>query len=218
MLDIRTVGLAPDFVPYTDAWALQREIHAEVASGARADTLLLVEHEPVFTAGARTARHERPTDGTPVIDVDRGGKITWHGPGQLVGYPIVRLHEPIDVVAHVRRLEGILIDVLAGFGIDGYRVDGRSGVWVRRPLSEDKIAAIGVRVQRGVTMHGFALNCDNSLLPFSQIIPCGISDAGVTTVSEMLGRDVRPADVVDAVISAFQASFATSGDTAEVAA
>ncbi|PZU29915.1 MAG: lipoate--protein ligase B [Microbacterium sp.] len=210
MLDVQTVGLAPAFIPYPDAWARQREIHADVVTGTRPDTLLLLEHEPVFTAGARTARHERPTDGTPVIDVDRGGKITWHGPGQLVGYPIVRLREPVDVVAHVRRLESILIDVLAGFGIEGYRVEGRSGVWVRRPLSEDKIAAIGVRVQRGVTMHGFALNCDNSLLPFSQIIPCGISDAGVTTMSEVLGRDVRPADVVDAVIAGFQASFASS--------
>ena len=210
MLDVQTVGLAPDLIPYPDGWALQREIHGEVAAGTRPDTLLLLEHEPVFTAGARTARHERPTDGTPVVDVDRGGKITWHGPGQLVGYPIVRLVEPIDVVAHVRRLEGILIEVLAGFGVEGYRVEGRSGVWVRRLRSEDKIAAIGVRVQRGVTMHGFALNCDNSLLPFSQIIPCGIADAGVTTVSEVLGRDVRPADVVDAVSAAFQASFAAS--------
>ncbi|MBG0718244.1 lipoyl(octanoyl) transferase LipB [Microbacterium sp. 2C] len=216
MLDVQTVGLAPDLIPYPDGWALQREIHGEVAAGTRPDTLLLLEHEPVFTAGARTARHERPTDGTPVVDVDRGGKITWHGPGQLVGYPIVRLVEPIDVVAHVRRLEGILIEVLAGFGVEGYRVEGRSGVWVRRLLSEDKIAAIGVRVQRGVTMHGFALNCDNSLLPFSQIIPCGIADAGVTTLSEVLGRDVRPAEVVDAVIAAFQASFARA--SSEVAA
>lgn len=214
MLDIRTVGLAPDLIPYPDAWALQREIHAGVVAGDRPDTLLLLEHEPVFTAGARTARHERPTDGTPVIDVDRGGKITWHGPGQLVGYPIVRLHEPVDVVAHVRRLEGLLIDVLAGLGVDGYRVDGRSGVWVRRVLSEDKIAAIGVRVQRGVTMHGFALNCDNSLLPFSQIVPCGIADAGVTNLSEMLGRDVRPAEVVDAVASVFRASFAIATEVA----
>ncbi|MGV9193263.1 lipoyl(octanoyl) transferase LipB [Microbacterium sp. MC2] len=209
MLDIQTIGLAPQFVPYPDGWALQRRIHDEVVAGTRPDTLLLLEHEPVFTAGARTARHERPTDGTPVVDVDRGGKITWHGPGQLVGYPIVRLPEPMDVVAHVRRLEEVLIDVLRGYDVDGYRVEGRSGVWVRRPLSEDKIAAIGVRVQRGVTMHGFALNCDNSLAPFSQIVPCGISDAGVTTLSEVTGRDITPADVVEAVSAAFTASFAT---------
>ncbi|MGB4778108.1 lipoyl(octanoyl) transferase LipB [Microbacterium sp.] len=213
MLDIQTLGLAPDFVPYVEAWELQRRILAEVATGERPDTLLLLEHEAVFTAGVRTARHERPTDGTPVVDVDRGGKITWHGPGQLVGYPIVRLREPVDVVAHVRLLESILIDALARLGVDGYRVEGRSGVWVRRPLSEDKIAAIGVRVQRGVTMHGFALNCDNSLLPFSQIVPCGISDAGVTTISEVLGRDVSPADVLPTVQAAFAAAFA-----AEVAA
>ncbi len=213
MIDIQTIGLAPTLVPYAEAWALQRRIHREVVDGARGDTLLLLEHEPVFTAGARTARHERPTDGTPVVDVDRGGKITWHGPGQLVGYPIVALAEPVDVVAHVRRLEGLLIRVLSGFGVEGYRVEGRSGVWVRRPLSEDKIAAIGVRVQRGVTMHGFALNCDNSLLPFSQIVPCGISDAGVTTLSEAAGSSISPADVHDAVASAFQAEYA-----AEVAA
>lgn len=206
MLEVQTVGLAPDFVPYPRAWALQREVHAAVVAGERPDTLLLVEHEPVYTAGVRTARHERPADGTPVVDVDRGGKITWHGPGQLVGYPIVRLPLPVDVVAHVRRLEDVLIDVLAEYDVDGYRVDGRTGVWVRRPLSEDKIAAIGVRVQRGVTMHGFALNCDNSLAPFSQIVPCGISDAGVTTLSEVIGAHVSPADVVDAVASAFRAS------------
>lgn len=210
MIDVRTVGLAPTLIPYTDAWALQRRIHDEVVAGSAPDTLLLLEHEPVFTAGARTARHERPTDGTPVIDVDRGGKITWHGPGQLVGYPIVRLSEPVDVVAHVRRLEGILIHVLASFGVEGHRVDGRSGVWVRRPLSEDKVAAIGVRVQRGVTMHGFALNCDNSLLPFSQIVPCGITDAGVTTLSEAAGSHLSPADVLDVVVSAFAAEFDTA--------
>ena len=203
-------GFAPHYVDYRTGWQLQRDVHEEVVAGTRDDTVLLLEHAAVYTAGKRTAQRDRPTDGTRVVDVDRGGKITWHGPGQLVGYPIVRLHEPVDVVAHVRRLEGILIDVLAGLGVEGYRVEGRSGVWVRRLLSEDKIAAIGVRVQRGVTMHGFALNCDNSLLPFSQIIPCGIADAGVTTVSEVLGRDVRPADVVDAVSAAFQASFAAS--------
>ena len=164
----------------------------------------------MYTAGKRTEPQERPTDGTPVIDVDRGGKITWHGPGQLVGYPIVRRPEPMDVVAHVRRLERILIDVLQPLGVDGYQVEGRSGVWVRRPLSEDKVAAIGVRVQQGVTMHGFAINCDNSLAGFRGIIPCGITDAGVTTVSEVVGADVSPADIVDSVSAAFLAEYSTA--------
>jgi lipoyl(octanoyl) transferase len=208
MLDIQTAGLAPDFVPYLEGWDLQRRIHADVVAGTRPDTLLLLEHEAVYTAGKRTEVHERPTDGTPVVDVDRGGKITWHGPGQLVGYPIVRLHEPVDVVAHVRRLERLLIDALGEHGVDGYRVEGRSGVWVRRPLSEDKIAAIGVRVEKGVTMHGFAVNCDNTLAGFRGIIPCGITDAGVTTVSEVVGRDVGPADIIDSIVSAFQAEYA----------
>ena len=208
MLDIVTPGFAPEFVPYEDGWALQRSIHSEVVTGIRGDALVLLEHEAVYTAGARTTRHERPTDGTPVVDVDRGGKITWHGPGQLVGYPIVRLPEPLDVVAHVRRLEGILIDVLAEYGVEGYRVEGRSGVWVRRPLSEDKVAAIGVRVQRGVTMHGFALNCDNTLAGFRAIVPCGITDAGVTTLSELLGVDISPVEVVGPVVRRFQAEYA----------
>ncbi|KJL31951.1 lipoyl(octanoyl) transferase LipB [Microbacterium azadirachtae] len=213
MLDIQTVGLAPEFVPYLDGWDLQRRVHAEIVAGARPDTLLLLEHEAVYTAGKRTEPQERPHDGTPVVDVDRGGKITWHGPGQLVGYPLVRLPEPMDVVAHVRRLERLLIDVLRPLGVDGYQVEGRSGVWVRRPLSEDKVAAIGVRVQQGVTMHGFAINCDNTLAGFRGIIPCGITDAGVTTVSEVIGREVSPADIVDAVAAAFAGEYA-----AEVAA
>ncbi|MCK2036633.1 lipoyl(octanoyl) transferase LipB [Microbacterium sp. SSW1-49] len=208
MLDIVTPGLAPHLVPYLDGWDLQRRIHAEVAGGTRHDTLILLEHEAVYTAGKRTEAHERPTDGTPVVDVDRGGKITWHGPGQLVGYPIVRLPEPMDVVAHVRRLERVLIEVLRPLGVDGYKVDGRSGVWVRRPLSEDKVAAIGVRVQQGVTMHGFAINCDNSLAGFRGIIPCGITDAGVTTVSEVVGADVSPADILDRVTDAFTTEYA----------
>ena len=209
MLDIQTVGLAPAFVPYLDGWDLQRRIHAEVVAGTRPDTLLLLEHEAVYTAGKRTEPQERPQDGTPVVDVDRGGKITWHGPGQLVGYPIVRLPEPMDVVAHVRRLERLLIDVLRPLGVDGYQIDGRSGVWVRRPLSEDKVAAIGVRVQQGVTMHGFAINCDNTLAGFRGIIPCGITDAGVTTVSEVVGREIAPADIAAAVAMAFAAEYAT---------
>lgn len=211
MLAIETVGLSPDLVPYLDGWALQRRVHAEVVAGERPDTLLLLEHEAVYTAGKRTEPEERPSDGTPVVDVDRGGKITWHGPGQLVGYPIVRLPEPVDVVAHVRRIERLLIAALAEHGVDGYQVEGRSGVWVRRPLSEDKVAAIGVRVERGVTMHGFAVNCDNSLAAFRGIIPCGITDAGVTTVSEVVGRDVSPADVFDSIASAFEAEYAAVG-------
>jgi lipoyl(octanoyl) transferase len=208
MLEIMEVGLAPAYVPYAEGWALQKRIHAEVVAGARPDTLLLLEHEPVYTAGRRTEVHERPVDGTPVIDVDRGGKITWHGPGQLVGYPIVRLGEPVDVVAHVRRLERLLIAVLAQHGVSGYQVEGRSGVWVRRPLSEDKVAAIGVRVERGVTMHGFAVNCDNPLAPFARIIPCGIADAGVTTVSEVAGGVVPPAAVAATVARAFTEEYA----------
>lgn len=207
MLDILTAGLAPTYVPYLDGWELQRSTHRDVVDAVRPDTLILLEHEAVYTAGKRTEPQERPQDGTPVVDVDRGGKITWHGPGQLVGYPIVRLPEPIDVVAHVRRLERLLIDILRPFGVDGYQVEGRSGVWVRRPLSEDKVAAIGVRVQQGVTMHGFAINCDNTLAGFRGIIPCGITDAGVTTVSEVVGRDVSPADVVDAVAEAFAVDY-----------
>ncbi|MFV0320244.1 MAG: lipoyl(octanoyl) transferase LipB [Microbacterium sp.] len=208
MIDIQVIGLSPAPVPYLEGWELQRRIHAEVAAGDRPDTLLLLEHEAVYTAGKRTEPHERPVDGTPVIDVDRGGKITWHGPGQLVGYPIVRLPEPMDVVAHVRRIEGILIDVLRPLGVDGYRVEGRSGVWVRRPLSEDKVAAIGVRVERRVTMHGFAINADNTLAGFRSIVPCGISDAGVTTVSEVVGADVTPAALVEPVSAAFRAAYA----------
>ena len=210
MLDILTPGLAPAYVPYSDGWELQRRIHADVVDGTRPDTLILLEHEAVYTAGKRTEPQERPQDGTPVIDVDRGGKITWHGPGQLVGYPIVRLPEPMDVVAHVRRLERILIDVLRPFGVDGRQVDGRSGVWVRRPLSEDKVAAIGVRVQQGVTMHGFAINCDNSLAGFRDIIPCGITDAGVTTVSEVVGADISPADILESVSATFVADYSTA--------
>ncbi|CAL4859895.1 Octanoyltransferase [Microbacterium sp. MM2322] len=213
MIEIRTVGMSPDLVPYREGWALQRDLHAQIVDGRRGDTVLLLEHEAVYTAGARTAPHERPLDGTPVVDVDRGGKITWHGPGQLVGYPLVRLPEPVDVVAHVRRLEDLLIRVTRSFSVEGMRVDGRSGVWVDRGGSLDKVAAIGVRVQRGVTMHGFALNCDNSLEPFSRIIPCGIADAGVTTLSAILGRNLAPVDLLASVRDAFVDEFG-----AEVAA
>ena len=212
MLEIINAGLAPAFVPYADGWGLQRRIHADVAAGVRPDTLLLLEHEPVYTAGRRTEPHERPRDGTPVVDVDRGGRITWHGPGQLVGYPIVRLPEPLDVVAHVRRLEMLLIAVLRAHGLHGFAVPGRSGVWARASVSgqrEDKVAAIGVRVERGVTMHGFAINCDNSLDGFSGIIPCGIADAGVTTLSACVGAALGPADIVGTVSEVFEAAYAS---------
>ncbi|MEI5582410.1 MULTISPECIES: lipoyl(octanoyl) transferase LipB [unclassified Agromyces] len=208
MLDYVVTGLSANSVPYSEGLSLQRAVHQAVVSGDRPDTVILLEHEPVYTAGKRTAPDERPTDGTPVVDVDRGGKITWHGPGQLVGYPILRLAEPIDVVGYVRRLEAVLIDVLAGFGIEGRRIEGRSGVWIIRGGLEEKIAAIGIRVADGVTMHGFALNCSNSLEPYGRIVACGIRDAGVTTMSQVLGRTVSPADVVEAVRSRLDAEFA----------
>jgi lipoyl(octanoyl) transferase len=185
-------------VPYQEAWDRQRELHAAVVAGAAPDTVLLLEHPPVYTAGKRTEPWERPLDGTPVVDVDRGGKITWHGPGQLVGYPIVKLPDPIDVVAHVRRMEAMLIDVCAELGLVAGRIDGRSGVWVpaddRAPAR--KVAAIGIRVAQGVTLHGFAINCNPDLTWFDRIVPCGISDAGVTSLAKELGRDVPVAEVL----------------------
>ncbi|MGI8680144.1 MAG: lipoyl(octanoyl) transferase LipB [Jatrophihabitans sp.] len=190
-------------LPYLDAWARQRELHAEVVAGTRPDTTLLLEHPPVFTAGRRTEPWERPTDdGAPVVDVDRGGKITWHGPGQLVGYPIVRLADPIDVVAYVRRMERMLIAVCTEIGVTAAaQVEGRSGVWLpaddRGP--ERKIAAIGIRVAQAVTLHGFALNCDPDLTWFDRIVPCGITDAGVTSLSRELGRDVTVAEALPVV-------------------
>jgi lipoyl(octanoyl) transferase len=188
-------------VPYETAWAQQREIHAAVVAGTSDDTSLLLEHPAVYTAGRRTEPWERPVDGTPVIDVDRGGRITWHGPGQLVGYPIVRLADPIDVVAYVRRMERVLIDVCAEFGVVAGQVEGRSGVWLpadeQRP--ERKIAAIGIRVAERVTLHGFALNCNPDLTAYDTIIPCGITDAGVTSLSAELGRPVTIAEVLPIV-------------------
>lgn len=179
-------------IDYETAWQRQRELAAERAEDSGADTLLLLEHPSVYTAGKRTRPEDRPRDGTPVIDVDRGGKITWHGPGQLVGYPILRLADPVDVVEYVRRLEQALIRVCAEFGLRTGRVEGRSGVWLAadgdRP--ERKIAAIGIRVQRGVTMHGLELNCNSDMSEFDRIVPCGISDAGVTSLSAELGREV----------------------------
>jgi lipoyl(octanoyl) transferase len=184
-------------VRYEDAWQRQRELHEAVVAGDAPDTVLLLEHPPVFTAGKRTEASERPFDGTPVIEVDRGGKITWHGPGQLVGYPIVRLPRPLDVVAYVRAMEKMLIDVCAELGVGATRVEGRTGIWLRDP--DRKLAAIGVRVRRVVAMHGFALNCDPDLSWFDRIVPCGIADAGVTSLSRELGRDVTIAEVLPVV-------------------
>jgi lipoyl(octanoyl) transferase len=198
-IDVRQLGT----VEYRTAWQLQRDLaDARVTGGA--DTLLLLEHPAVYTAGRRTEPHERPVDGTPVVDTDRGGKITWHGPGQLVGYPIIGLAEPLDVVNYVRRLEESLIKVCADLGLETIRVDGRSGVWVPggggRPAR--KVAAIGVRVARATTLHGFALNCDCDLRAYAAIVPCGISDAGVTSLSAELGRTVTVDDVRAAVAAA----------------
>ncbi len=203
MIDYVDTGLSANSVPYLDALEQQRALHAAVVAGRAPDTVILLEHESVYTAGKRTEPDERPTDGTPVIDVDRGGKITWHGPGQLVGYPIIRLAEPIDVVGYVRRLEGMLIDVLAELGVHGHRVNGRSGVWVSGDGADAKIAAIGIRVASGVTMHGFALNCSNDLAPYDRIVACGIRDAGVTTISRELGRLVTPRDAAAVVRESF---------------
>ena len=187
------LGLAPNFVDYQSAWGIQREVHAQVVSGERPNTVLLLEHDGVYTAGKRTEDEERPLDGTPVIDVDRGGKITWHGPGQLVGYPIMRLPEPIDVVGYVRWLEQVLIDSISELGLYTERVEGRSGVWAPVGDTHVKIAAIGIRVAEKVTMHGFALNCNNSLDAYETIIACGIKDAETSTISKLLNRDVTPA-------------------------
>lgn len=196
-MPLEVIHLGED-VDYHQAWEKQRQIHAEVVSGERGDTILLLEHSPVYTAGKRTEIHERPmaTQTTPVIDVDRGGKITWHGPGQIVGYPIFRLPDPIDVVAHVRRIEHMLMAVCADFGVNTDQVEGRSGVWVTNPKPERKVAAIGIRVSQGVTQHGFALNCNNSLDAYHAIVPCGITDATVTTLSQELGRNVSVAEVL----------------------
>lgn len=187
------VALAPSFIGYEEAWALQRAVHSEVASGKRDNTVLLLEHSAVYTAGKRTDDIELPKDGTPVTETDRGGKITWHGPGQLVGYPIMRLPRPIDVVGYVRWLEQVLIDSIAEFGLKTERVEGRSGVWAPVGDSHVKVAAIGIRVAEHTTMHGFALNCNNSLEPYETIIACGIADAKTSTLTELLGREITPA-------------------------
>ena len=180
---------------------MQRELHEARVADTAPDTVLLLQHPPVYTAGKRTEPWERPLDGAPVIEVDRGGKITWHGPGQLVGYPIVKLPRPLDVVAYVGRMEQLLIDVCAEFGLSTMRVPGRTGVWLHAEADrpQRKVAAIGIRVSRRVTLHGFALNCDADLSWFDRIVPCGINDAGVTSISAELARKVAVADVLSVI-------------------
>ncbi len=213
-VDVRSVAT----IDYSQAWGLQREAVGARADGNGPDVLLLLEHPSVYTAGKRTEEHERPADGTPVIDVDRGGKITWHGPGQLVGYPIIKLADPIDVVHYVRRLEEALINVCDQLGVRTGRVEGRSGVWLAADDrgAERKIAAIGIRVQRGVTMHGFEINCNADLSAFDRIVPCGIADAGVTSLSKELGRDVPVEEVLpvarDAVLAALEGTLPVSDE------
>lgn len=207
MIDYVVAGLSANSVPYNEALELQRAKHDDVANGRSPDTVIFVEHPSVYTAGKRTEDSERPQDDTPVIDVDRGGKITWHGPGQLVGYPILTLMEPIDVVGYVRGLETILISALAAMGLESNRVDGRSGVWIG---DDKKIAAIGIRVSRGVTMHGFALNCDNSFEAYDRIVACGIVGAGVTSISRELGRKVTTEQALPFMCEAFSSHMAVT--------
>ncbi|GAA0809145.1 lipoyl(octanoyl) transferase LipB [Spirilliplanes yamanashiensis] len=184
--------IRPGLIDYREAWDAQKRLHAAVVAGEQPDSVLLLEHPGVYTAGKRTEPWDRPTDGTPVVDVDRGGKITWHGPGQLVGYPIVRLTEPVDVVAFVRRTEDLLMAVCAEVGVETERIEGRSGAWVRADHRgpDRKVAALGIRVARGVTMHGFAINADCDLSAFDRIVPCGLRDAGVTSLTAERGRRV----------------------------
>lgn len=196
---VEHLGLAPDYVDYRQAWELQTRYHDDVVAAERDSTLLLLEHEAVYTAGKRTEEHEKPADGTPVIDVDRGGKITWHGPGQLVAYAIYRLNDPKDVRLFVEQIEQSIIALMTEYGIPTRTIEGRAGVWLdadeKGPAR--KIAAIGIRIHDGVTMHGMAVNCSNGDDGFGSIIPCGITDAGVTSMTEELGRTVTPADIAE---------------------
>lgn len=194
-VEFTEIGFAPNFIDYSSAWNQQRTIHDAVVSGTVGNTVLLLEHSPVYTAGKRTEDHERPFDGTPVINVDRGGKLTWHGPGQLVMYPIVRLKDPHGIREYVHVLEEIIIETLAAVGVSGLRVEGRAGIWLPADATgpERKIAAIGIRVHDGVTMHGIAINANNDLAPYTQIIACGITDAGTTTLSTETAQDISPA-------------------------
>ncbi|RGE23718.1 lipoyl(octanoyl) transferase LipB [Leucobacter sp. wl10] len=205
-VEISIAGLDPGFVPYDEGLRLQREAarrararDPERPSEARG-TVLLLEHEPVYTAGRRATPDEYPTDGSPVVAVDRGGRVTWHGPGQLVGYPVVVLRPGVGVVDFVRRLEGVLIDVSSEFGVCGYRVEGRTGVWARGASGDEKYAQIGLHAKDRLMTHGFALNCSNSLEPFARFVPCGIADAGVASLSTLAGTAVTPSDVVPVLL------------------
>jgi lipoyl(octanoyl) transferase len=183
-------------VEYLSAWDKQRELHHKIVTENHPDIAVLLEHQNVYTAGRSTKPEDRPTDSSPIFDIDRGGRITWHGPGQIVCYPIMKLDDPVDVVAHVRRLELLIMNVCSKLGLETTQIEGRSGVWVKgNGLPDKKIAAIGIRVAKKATMHGFALNCNNSLDAFRNIVPCGIGDADVTTISLELGRDVSVAEV-----------------------
>jgi lipoyl(octanoyl) transferase len=197
--EFERVGFAPDYVEYTAGLEKQKATHAQVVAGTRPDTVLLLEHSSVYTAGKRTELSELPDDGSEYIETNRGGKITWHGPGQLIGYPIMRLPKPIDVVNYVRYLEQTLIDVIAEFGITGQRVEGRTGVWVQSGAELVKVAAIGIRVSEKVTMHGFALNCNNSLAPYEHIVACGISDARSSSLSELASSEITPVEAATLV-------------------
>ena len=192
MPEFKRISFAPEFLDYQAGMDLQQRVHAEVVSNKTPNTVLLLEHSPVYTAGKRTEEHELPDDGSAFYETNRGGKITWHGPGQLVGYPIMHLPQPIDVVAYVRWLEEVLIQVIANFGVVGQRVEKRTGVWVETDSGLEKVAAIGIRISEKVTMHGFALNCNNSLEPYEHIVACGIDDAKTTTLSRLTGTEITP--------------------------
>ena len=205
-LEFSRLGLAPDFVDYMEGWDVQRELHGKVVASEAPSTVLILEHAAVYTAGNLTEDHERPLDGTPVVAVDRGGKLTWHGPGQLIAYPILKLKNRAGIRDYVERLEAVMISVMAEYGINAERIKGRAGVWIKADSKgpDRKIAAIGIRVLEGVTMHGVAINCNNDLAPYAQIIACGISDASVTTMSIETGRTITPGDIADRFVEEFR--------------
>lgn len=189
-------GFGAEAVEYQSAWDRQKLLHQKVVEGTQQNMVALLEHQSVYTAGRSTQSSDRPKNEAKVFDIDRGGRITWHGPGQLVGYPIMRLPDPIDIVAHVRRIELLLIETCREFGITANQITGRSGVWITTSSVPKKIAAIGIRVAKRVTMHGFAINCNNDLKPFNEIVPCGLADAEVTSLSAELGREVKITEVL----------------------